>query len=329
MNKDLNKNSEELARDLESREMSNQTTEATEDQTSKMEEALDKEGLGSINMDRFKPDTAVAPDLALGWHDVPLDSLPSYGRFYPTDTIIKIRSAKVAEIRHFSTMDENNLLDIDDKLNAIVESCTRVTAKTSRVSYKDLCEEDRFILILAIRDLTFPEPENKLKVDWSNSKGKNHEVEIKREHFQYFDVPADIEKYYDEEHRAYLVKTKTYGDIIMKPPSIGVMREITTYIKERRDKGQEIDQSLLQIAPFVASDWRTFSQKRLWELEVEMNGWDNKKYLLLYKLAEKLKIGIQPEMKVMIEEEEASIPINFRDGIKSLFIVQDLSGELL
>lgn len=326
MSEQLNKNSEDLARELEAREHNNQNTE---DQTSKMEAALDNQGLGSINMDRFKPDTATAPDLALGWHDVPLDSLPSSGRFYPTDVVVKIRAAKVAEIRHFSTMDENNLLDIDDKLNAIVESCTRVTSKSHRVSFKDLCEEDRFILILAIRDLTFPEPENKLKVDWSNSKGKSHEVEIKREYFEYFDIPAEIEKYYDEKSRAFLIRTKTYGEIMMKPPSIGVMREITTYIKERRDKGQEIDQSLLQIAPFVASDWRTFNQKRLWELEVEMNGWDNKKYLLLYKLAEKLKIGIQPEMKVMIEDEEASIPINFRDGIKSLFIVQDLSGELL
>jgi len=115
----------------------------------------------------------------------------------------------------------------------------------------------------------------------------------------------------------------------MRPPSIGVMQEITKYIKERRDKDQEIDQSLIQIAPFVATDWRSFNQKRLFELEVEMNGWDNNKYLLLYNLAEKMKIGIKPEMKVMIEDEEASIPINFRDGIKSLFIVQDFSGELL
>lgn len=323
-----NKNNEDLARDLAAREhVTDRGT--TDSSTSNVEEMLDKNGLGSINMDRFKPDTAQAPDLALGWHELPLDSLPSKGRFYPEGTSIKIRSAKVAEIRHFSTMDENNLLDIDEKLNAIVESCTKVINANARTSFKDICEEDRFIIILAIRDLTFPEPENNLKVTWTNKRNVKHDVDIKREYFEYFDIPAEIEKYYDPKMRAFIIKTKTYGEIMMKPPSVGVMSEITSYIKERREKEQEIDQSLLQIAPFVATDWRTFNQKRLWELEVEMNGWDNKKYLLLYKLAEKMKIGIQPEMKVTIEDEEASIPINFRDGIKSLFIVQDLSGELL
>lgn len=326
MSEEINRNSEELARELEARE---RTQATTLDQSEEMEAAIDKQGLGSVNMDKFKNDVATAPDLALGWHEIPLSSLPSEGKFYPKDASIKIRAAKVAEIRHFSTIDENNLLDVDDKLNAIVESCTQVSAKTSRMSYKDICEEDRFILILSIRDLTFPEPENSLKVDWSDSNGKKHEVEIKREYFDYFRVDEEVERYYDEEARGYLINTKTYGQIFMKPPSIGVMQEITKYIKERRDSEQNIDQSLIQIAPYVASDWRRFNQKRLFELEVEMNGWDNKKYLLLYKLAEKVKVGIKPEMNVILGDEEASIPINFRDGIKSLFIVQDLSGELL
>lgn len=321
-----NKNNEALERELAARER--QTTVETPD-VEAMEEAIDREGLGSVNMDKFKPDTAVAPDVALGWHEIPMSSLPSEGRFYPADTVLKIRAAKVAEIRHFSTIDENNILDVDAKLNAIVESCTMVSSKSTRVSYKDICEEDRFILILQIRDLTFPEPENSLKVDYTSKSGKKHEVEIKREYFDYFRVPADVEKYYDAEARGYVIRTKSYGEIFMRPPSIGVMQEITTYIRDRRDNGQEIDQSLIQIAPYVATDWRRFNQKRLFELEVEMNGWSNGQYLLLYKLAEKVKVGIKPELLVTIEDEEASIPINFRDGIKSLFIVQDLAGELL
>ena len=323
---EINKNSEELARELEARE--GQTIHSS-DQTEAMENAINNQGLGSVNMDKFKPDTAMAPDLALGWHEIPMTSLPSEGKFYPEGTVIKIRAAKVAEIRHFSTIDEQNILDVDSKLNAIVESCTSLSSKSTRMSYKDLCEEDRFILILAIRDLTFPEPENTLKLDYTDKRGKAHEIEIKREYFNYFKIPEEIEKYYDAEIRMYAIKTKSYGEVYMRPPSIGVMQEITKYIRERQEKGVEIDQSLLQLAPFIANNWRTFNQKKLFELEVEMNGWDNKQYLLLYKLAEKMKIGIQPEMELIVENEEVSIPINFRDGIKSLFIVQDLSGELL
>ena len=288
-----NKNSEDLARELEARE---RQANSNEPNVEAMENAINRGGLGSVNMDKFKPDSATAPDLVLGWHEVPMSSLPSEGKFYPTDAVVKIRAARVAEIRHFSTMDETNLLDVDEKLNSIVESCVSLSSKTSRISYKDICEEDRFILILAVRDLTFPEPESSLKVEHLDKKGKKHDVEIKREYFDYFRVPVEIEKYYDSERKVYLITTRNYGTIAMRPPSIGVMQEITKYIKERRDKEQEIDQSLIQIAPFIATDWRNFNQKRLFDLEIEMNGWDNKKYLLLYSLAEKMKIGIQPEI---------------------------------
>ena len=54
-----------------------------------------------------------------------------------------------------------------------------------------------------------------------------------------------------------------------------------------------------------------------------------KQEIVVEAQAEKLKVGIQPEMLVPHEDDEVLVPIGFRDGIKSLFIVQDLSGELL
>lgn len=294
-----------------------------------MEETINKQGLGRVNMDNFGPAKAEKADTILGWHELPVNTLPSKGRFYPTDISIKIRAAKVAEIRHFSTMDETNLLDIDDKLNAIVDSCTQVSSKASRVSYKDLLEEDRFILILSIRDLTFPEPEATLKVEHQTKDGKKHEVEIRREYFQYFSIPAEIEKYYDDKARAFIIQTRNFGEFMMRPPTVGLMQEVTKYIKERREQGLTIDQSLIQVAPYLGGDWRFFNQKRLFELEIEMNGWDPKKYMLVYRLAEQMKVGLQPEMKLMLGDSEEIIPINFRGGIKTLFIVQDFSGELL
>jgi hypothetical protein len=69
--------------------------------------------LGSVNMDRFKQSEARSADSHLGYHDIPVASLPSGGLFYPKGTQLSIRSAKVAEIRHFSSIDENNILDID------------------------------------------------------------------------------------------------------------------------------------------------------------------------------------------------------------------------
>ena len=100
-----------------------------------IEEPVD---LGRVNMERFNGTRAEDADFHLGYHTIPTLSLPSGGMFYPEGTEISIRSAKVAEIRHFSTIDEANVLDIDEKLNQILESCIRITSANKRLSYKDI-----------------------------------------------------------------------------------------------------------------------------------------------------------------------------------------------
>ena len=285
--------------------------------------------LGSINMDKFKPQEAQEADVVLGYHAIPIKSLPSAGMFYPEGTGLHIRSAKVVEIRHFSTMDENNILDVDEKLNSILESCTRVTSNKKRMSYKDLLEEDRFFLILSIRDLTFPEPESNLSVDHLDKKGDTHKIEVSKDNFTYFKVPESIDKYYDRAERTFLIETKSFGTIQLAPPTIGIMQKMTAYIKDRQEKSLKVDQSVLQIMPYMITEWRGFTDKEIFKFEIEMNSWSNKKYSLIYKLAEQMKVGIKPDMNVQIGDDWEDVPIGFRDGIKSIFIVQDIAGELL
>jgi hypothetical protein len=285
--------------------------------------------LGKVNMDKYSGEKAETSDFHLGYHAIPLLSLPSGGMFYPVGTDLSIRSAKVAEIRHFSTIDETNVLDIDEKLNQILESCIRITSAATRLSYKDILEEDRFYIILSIRDLTFPEPESNLKIDHTSKKGGRHEIEIKKEYFQYFKIPVELDKYYDNIVRSFLIETRSFGTIEMKPPTIGVMQKITAYIKDKQQKGQKIDQSVLQIIPYLHKDWRGFNDKTIFDFEIDLSGWSSNKYNLIYTLAEKMKIGVQPNMLVTIGDDEEEVPISFRDGIKSLFIVQNITGELL
>lgn len=285
--------------------------------------------LGKVNMDRFSTQKAEDPDFHLGYHNIELENLPSGGKFYPAECNISIRAAKVAEIRQFSTVDENNLLDIEDKLNYIIKSCIRFTSRTKVLSYKDILEEDRVFLLLSIRDLTFPEPESKLTVKATTKDGEEFDAEISSKYFQLSRVPEEIEKYYDAETRAFEIQTKSFGTITMRPPTIGVMEAITNYIRVRQIEKKPWDQSYLQIAPYLQLDWRGFNDSAIFKGEVNFNAWDSKKYMLVYKLAEKMKIGVQPEMLVPYEDEEVLVPISFRDGIKSLFIVQDFSGELL
>ena len=285
--------------------------------------------LGKVNMDKFKPAEAQDANLVLGYHSVEAVDMPSGGMFYPNDIKINIRSANVSEIRHFSSIDETNVFDADQKLNYILEACTQITSSKKRLSYKDILEEDRFYLILSIRDLTFPEPESNLTVDHVDKKGDKHQIEIKKEYFTYFKVPETLDKYYDEEAKSFLIETKSFGTIEMRPPTIGIMQKMTAYIQDRQEKKEKIDQSVLQVMPYMVKDWRGFNDKDIFKFEVEMNSWSGKKFSLIYKLAEEMKVGVKPDMSVQIGDDWEDVPIGFRDGIKSLFIVQDFSTELL
>ena len=331
MSDELNKKKEAAKRALESKDAINQSSvpENTEE-VSNMEAVIDSQGLGKVNMGSFNPPKAAPSDDLLGWHVENLDNLPSKGKFYPADTIIKIRSAKAAEIRHFSTMDDNNYIDMEEKLNAIVESCAKIMSGDRRLSYKDILEEDRIVLLLSIRDLTFPEPENKLILKGKTKKGKKTvEIELATKNLVPTVIEPEIEKYYNSGERIYTIQTRSAGEIRMKPPTIGVMEEVTAYLKDRQEKEIEMDKAFIQVLPYIVGDWRSLSLPKIFQLEVDYKGWDDRKYMIVYRLAEKMRIGVQTTLETEIDGEIATAPLDFPGGIKSLFIISDLSAELL
>ena len=329
MSDEQNKN-EELARQLDAMDSINKKDDVVQDDTSGIEEVLDSSGLGRVNMQNFGPAKPESSDSILGWHVLDLNDLPSKGKFYPADCVIKIRSAKAAEIRHFSTMDDNNYIDMEEKLNHIVASCSQMTGNGKKLSYKDILEEDRIILLLSIRDLTFPEPENKLILKGKTETTKKPvEIELSVRNLVPTEIEAEIEKYYSSKERTYVIQTKSAGEIKMKPPTIGVMEEVTKYLRDRQEKEIEIDKAFIQVLPYTIADWRDLSLTKIFSLEVDYKSWDDRKYMLMYRLAEKMRIGVQTTLETTIDGEAAKAPLDFPGGIKSLFIISDLSGELL
>lgn len=266
-----------------------------------------------------------------------LSLLPSGGRFYREDFEIHIRAARVGEIRDFSTVDEENLKDVDDKLNSILVSCIKVMYGSQKGSYRDILEEDRIYVILSIRELTFKNGEAKIlmpvgKKKCSTPSCKAQEnVELKTENLQFNHVDELIERYYDETNRCYTLPTKSHGELTLAPPTIGVMRAITDYIRKREEENKSWDKSSLAILPYIQREWRGFNEREIFSAMTNFQGWDTGKYSLVYRLVEKMKIGIKPEFVYACQscDGEVTVPLSFPGGIKSLFIIQDISSELL
>jgi hypothetical protein len=326
---------EELARlaELDAREQairSGQAESSNIEDVEAVEDVIEKQGLGSVNMANFAPQKAESSDSILGWMVLDQETLPSRGKFYPADCVIKIRSARAKEIRHFSTMDENSYIDMEEKLNSIVESCAQLTTSTIRMTYKDILEEDRVIILLAIRDLTFPEPEQKLMLKGKTDKTKRTvDIELSTKYLVPTEVPEEIETYYDSRERTYVIKTRSAGVVRMKPPTIGAMEKITAYLRDRQEKDIEFDKAFVQVLPYIQPKWQDLSLTKIFQAEIDYKGWDEKKFMVIYRLAEKMRIGVHTTLEMEFDGEIAKAPLEFPGGIKSLFIISDLAGELL
>jgi len=309
------------------------SVEATEEKTT---------DLGSVDPNRMKRVTADDPEIRriqelTGYIRLDLNLLPSAGLYYRHDLEIHIRAARVGEIRNFSTIDETNPKDVDDKLNSILASCTKVKYGNQHGSYKDILEEDRVYIILSIRELTFKDGEAKLMMPvnkkncFSSTCKKEESVELKVKNLLFQKVDSSIEKYYNEENRCYSIQTKNYGIIDMAPPTIGVMRALTDYARDKENNNSNWDKSLLAILPYLQREWRGLDEKAIFSIMVDLQGWDVSKFSLVYRIAEMMRIGIESEMVNECNTcgAEVTVPLTFPGGIKSLFIIQNIDSQLL
>ena len=300
--------------------------------------------LGNINdgkkdIERHLDDELSRVGRLRDYHNIPLDCLPSLGRFYPENTQISIRAARVDEIREFSAIDETDIKDVTDKLTYMVSQCVRVYYGNVPGSYRDLLSADRIVLILKIREITFLDGMSSIKLpvpaNACETVGcKTQESVIFNSTKLNFTTPApELEKYYDSVDKCYNVRTKSFGTITLFPPSIGVTSIITNWIVEQAKEEKRFDAALTEILQYLVGDWRRLNGRAIFNLLGELSTWSTEKFTLVYRLIEKINIGIEFELKEKCETcgGEITVPITFPDGYKSLFVptVSDFGDELL
>jgi len=318
-------------KDLENREFSlpSERTKESVDNLPKSDEVK----MTSLGKARdYQDEKDDEPALLPGYHEIWAENFPSKGLYYQNGARFFIRSASVKEVRHFSTINDQDPFSIDEALNEIVKSCLMMRFPGKQASFKDLKEEDRIHIIMAIRELTFAKGENKLRLENTcNECNHVNEIEITKDSFESTNPPDSIMKYYDDDKKSFIVPTKSSGTITLTPPSIGVMMEVTKSIRKSQEENKKIDQSFVKLLPYLSTEWRGFTSEMIKNLEIEFMQWDTTKYTVFTQLSEWAKIGIKEDLKTECVKcgTEVTTPISFPDGIKSLFVVSDISGELL
>lgn len=262
----------------------------------------------------------------LGWIKLPLTDLPTKGNYYYDGTEILIKSATGGEIRHWSTINEDDISGVDDMLNYILERCCKVVCPAiNNPNWKDIIELDRFYIILAIRELTF-KGENPLQVPI----GSNKTRPVTKEMITFVEFSEKIMKYYNKDTKCFTFKFKNGKELFITLPTLGTSSWLKQYVIKNQQKGIEVDSTFLTYAPFIMDDWRNLSDKSFEDMLTDSHGWDIQTISLMSKIIELLSSIIKPEISYIDEHGmEVRAPLEFLGGIKSMFIIQDIFDELL
>lgn len=295
-------------------------------------------GLGTI---KGGGDSMIHPAADLMWKNMPIENLPTAGLFYPKGIQITFRSAEVAEIRHWSTIDKNDMIDMDSQMNFIMEKCVRVkSADGAWMSWEDIIEIDRFYILFCIHEITFPNGENKLMIKFRcppNCKGDGsfrESVQLRSGMLNLLVIPEELMQYYNPEERCFTkVSQKLNETIRFYLPSVGVSKKIKNIIREAQQEGGFIDMAFVKVAPYLIKEWRTLDEKKLDALRMDTFKWGKNKTLFINGIADMIEKAVNLSVKKECPQCHIDLeaPIFFRGGftIKDLFALSSGLDELV
>jgi len=273
-----------------------------------------------------KSDPQISLGNEVGWQKLPIKDLPTQGLFYPEGTEVAIRSATAGEVRHWSTLQEDDLASLDDMLNYILERCATFKTPEIHSSWKDIKEVDRFYILLAIREYTFVKGENQLQV----KTGENSKINVTKDMIDYITLDPKLMKYYDDKKRCFVLRFKTGKEIEVTIPSVGVTNFLKNFIQRKQQIGENFDLDFVSFAPFIIKDWRGLSDHAYEQMVGESNNWTISEVSVLTHLKDLFVDTVDPVVKYMDEGGMAhTAPLNFLGGIKSVFLISDPFGELV
>ncbi|CAB4173840.1 hypothetical protein UFOVP1247_324 [uncultured Caudovirales phage] len=304
--------------------------------TMKVEEIpeVSTKSLGQIGGYMESPEISAASEST--WKLLDLRSLPSQGLFYPADTELLLRSAKTKEIRHWSTIDENDPLDVREKINFVLNSCTKIKVLGGRpLNFNDFLEIDRYHILFRLYELTFPNQENKL---WANVKCDkdshiNH-TQVVSSNLIGFKYPEELMRWYSEEDRCFkIVSEKLNETFYLYLPTIGIENKFRLKRKEDLAKGVEIDEAFYEFGPYLIKDWRGISNTQLTDLKFESVAWPENKFVFIHKFTNQLKDASLNKVASVCEKcKEVTESHIFLEGsftVKDIFIISIGLNELI
>lgn len=267
----------------------------------------------------------------IGQAIVPVETLPSKGLFYPVGTKIWISSASLGDIKRWSSMNEDDIQDVMEKMENILESCCVINFgpdTMKRARWKDLLDLDRLYILFAIHDYTFPADKNAVKIKIS----EKEDIIMRKENVKFIEFPEKLMKFYNEEKRCFSFPTEnktlfasTNGMMDIYMPTIGVSDWLRDYMLAANQRHDNIDQDFLTYASLLIPDWRVLTNvDAYYKLIDSTTDWGTYEWSLISKVRD-IIVGSAGNPTIVYVDNggvEREVPLYFRNGLKSLFQVE-------
>jgi hypothetical protein len=261
------------------------------------------------------------PDV--GWKVLPTGNLPSKGLFYPAGFEIEIKPATAKEIRHFSSVDDNDPIDLYDKLNFIIKNGTRVKIQGRPASYKDLLDVDRFSVVYAIRQLTFKESPNLSSEMTCHECGTVNVVNITNDNFLNFELDERIMKYYDSAEQVFNFKMSDDFEFKLYMPNIGLSEFVSNYVQTNARKGNFIDKDFINMSTFICPSYKKLNNALFKKISMDTLNWTAEQIRVVVGVIDIIRESMDANVTFVCKscEEENKQAFTFRSSAKELFLI--------
>lgn len=250
----------------------------------------------SLGKAKLYPEDQLSAASESPWKLLSLDLIPSKGICYPSDVEILLKSAKTSDIKHWSTMDEKDPLDVRSKINFILNTCAKINSKTGgRYNFNDYSDVDKYHILFRIYELTFPNQENKLmaKIKCKNTScGKVNSLQVSSKNLIGYSTPESIMPWYSDTERAFIIpaeSNKLGESFKFYLPNSGTLNKFRDHKKQQLAKGRKIDTAFYEVIPYLFNDWRKLTPDLIDTLINNFNDWSRDKYIAVYKFVEMIK----------------------------------------
>jgi hypothetical protein len=256
-----------------------------------------------------------------GNKSISVGNLPSKGIFYPKDLVIAISPLKVKHIRHFSTIDETDELDISSKLNFVVNSSISVQTNAPGFNSSSLLEIDRLYLLLLVRNITFIEFPSIIKLQ-STCDECDHvdSVDVKAERLGAMKEGAldDYLKMYSSESRS--IEIKLNDDVVrLYLPSMHNLGVARKNIMDNQVSEEDQDRFMLC---FLVPPGKNLTDKDFESFERELEDWSPDRYAFVKSFINTVNSSYSIDVYYKCSGCGAGVatPLRFHRGIKELFV---------